>query len=85
MNLWLGADAALLLATWICAAVILRGRRLSDCLPALQMAGVILVLALVALSQAMARPSFLDLALALAVLSFPAALLFAHFVERWLR
>jgi multicomponent Na+:H+ antiporter subunit F len=85
MNTWLGADAALVLTALFCAAVIMRGRRLSDCMVALQMVGVIMALALLALAQAMARPSFLDLALALALLSFPGALLFAHFVERWLR
>ena len=85
MNTWLGADAALVLAALFCAVIILRGRRLTDCMVALQMGGVIIVLALLALAQAMGRPSFLDLALALALLSFPGALLFAHFVERWLR
>jgi multicomponent Na+:H+ antiporter subunit F len=85
MTLWLCADAALILAALACMLVILRARRLSDCLAAMQLGGLILVLALLCLSQAMARPSFLDLALALALLSFPGTLLFAHFVERWLR
>lgn len=75
----------MIVAALICAAVLLRGRHLSDRLVALQMLSLLTVLALLILAQAMSRPSFFDLALALAILSFPGALLYAHFVERWLR
>lgn len=85
MKIWLAADIALLLALAPCAFVILRGRHLTDCMVALQFGGVLMTLALMILAQAMHRPSFYDLSLALALLSFPAALLFAHFVETWLR
>ena len=85
MTMWLAGVIGLLLAGLVCAGIILRARSLSDCLVALQMAGLVFTLALLSLAQGMSRPSFFDLALAVALLSFPAALLFAHCVERWLR
>lgn len=85
MNIWLAAGIAMLLTLIPCVVVMLHARRLTDCMVALQLAGVVAVLALMILAQAMHRPSFYDLALALALLSFPSALMFAHFLEVWLR
>ncbi len=83
MNIWLAADVALLLGLVPCAWLILRSRELSDWIVGLQMSGIITVLVLLTLAQAMSRPSFYDLALALAFVSFPAGLMFAHFIQRW--
>jgi multicomponent Na+:H+ antiporter subunit F len=85
MNTWLWADVALLLSIVPCALVILRSETPGDWLVGLQMAGLIVVLALLILAQAMKRPSFFDLAVALALLSFSSGLLFAHFITRWFR
>ncbi len=84
MSIWLAADIVLLLCLAPCAWLILRSGDLSDWVVALQMSGLIVVLVLLILAQAMSRPSFYDLALALAFLSFPAGLMFAHFIQRWL-
>ncbi|HVU99730.1 MAG TPA: monovalent cation/H+ antiporter complex subunit F [Verrucomicrobiae bacterium] len=85
MNPWFAADIALMLAIAVCAVVALRGKGLTESFVALQMAGWLSALALLVMAQAMHRPSFYDLALTVAVLAFPSALMFAHFVERWFR
>ena len=85
MSIWLWSDIALLLSIVPCAILILRSSNVSDWTVATQMGGLIAVLALLVLAQAMKRPSFYDLAVALALLSFPAGLMFAHFIERWFR
>ncbi|HEY5037097.1 MAG TPA: monovalent cation/H+ antiporter complex subunit F [Chthoniobacterales bacterium] len=83
MNLWLWAAFALALGFLPCGWVIVRGKNI-DGLVALQMATGLTTLALLLIAQGMHRPSFFDLALALALLSVPSTLLFAHFFERWL-
>ncbi len=56
------------------------GRRLA----AVQLASSIGVLVLVVMTFAFGQASSIDLALTLAILTLPANLLFAVFVERWL-
>jgi len=51
---------------------------------ALELSGVLVTLALLAISIGMGRPAFVDLALAAALLSFGGGLVFARFLERWL-
>lgn len=85
MKIWLAADVALLLALVPCALAVLRRKNPGDWLVALQLAGIIAVLALLILAQAMQRPSFFDLSVALALLAFPAGLLFAQVTVRWFR
>ncbi len=85
MSTWLTAELALLPGFILCAWLIVRSKNVADWLVALQMAGVISIFALVILAEAMSRPSFYDLGLALTILSFPSGLLFAHFVQRWFR
>ncbi len=85
MTIWLLAEIGLLLAVIPCAYVIVRGPTLSDALVGLQLGGTIAVLALVVLAQAMSRPSFYDLAIVTAVLSFASGFMLAHFLERWFR
>ena len=53
-------------------------------LVALQLAGTLSAFVLLLVAVGSGRPAFSDLALGLALLSFPAGLLFAHFFERWL-
>ncbi len=83
MNIWLLAAIGFASVTVPCGVVVIRGR-LMDALVALQFATLVLVLALTAMAIGIHRPSFFDIALTLALLSYPASLLFAHFMERWL-
>lgn len=85
MSVWLWADIALLLSVVPWAAVILRSETPGDWLVGLQMSGLIVVLTLLILAEAMKRPSCFDLAVALALLSVSSGLLFAHFITRWFR
>ncbi len=82
MSIWLVTDVVLLLGFVPCGWVILRSKELCDWVVALQMTGIIAVLVLLILAQAMSRPSFYDLAVALSLLSFPAGMMLAHFIQR---
>jgi multicomponent Na+:H+ antiporter subunit F len=83
MNPWLLSLIAwlppLALPLWVAA----RGR-LADRLVALQLATSVVILLVVLASFAFDQSSIIDLALALTVLSLPATLMFALFIERWL-
>jgi multisubunit Na+/H+ antiporter MnhF subunit len=83
MNIWLMATGVLLAALLPCALVAFRAEAL-DRLIAVELAGTITALLIVTLAQALGRPTLFDLALALAVLSVPGTLVYAHFLERWL-
>ncbi len=83
MNVWLIAATVLLLGLVPCGFVCVRGE-IIDRLIALELAGILTALLLVLLAEGLERPSLYDLALALVLLSFPATLVFTHFLERWL-
>jgi multisubunit Na+/H+ antiporter MnhF subunit len=83
MNGWLWAALVLVVGVAPCVLVIARGGS-ADGLVALQLATGLCTLTLLLVAQGLGRPSFYDLALALALLGVPATLLFAHFLERWL-
>jgi multisubunit Na+/H+ antiporter MnhF subunit len=83
MNLWLIAALALMLGFVPCGWVLARAKTMERFV-AMQMAGMLAPLILFLLAQGFGQPTFGDLALALALLSFPAGLLFAHFFERFL-
>jgi multisubunit Na+/H+ antiporter MnhF subunit len=83
MNLWLWTALALVLAVIPCGWVVVRSAPI-DGLVALQAATGICTLVLLLIAQGLNRPSFYDIPLALALLGFPATILFAHFFERWL-
>jgi multicomponent Na+:H+ antiporter subunit F len=83
MNVWLIAATVLLLGLIPCGVVCLTAP-VMDRLVALQLAGVVSTLVLLLLAQGFQRPSYIDLALTLAVLSFTGGLTFARFLERWL-
>jgi multisubunit Na+/H+ antiporter MnhF subunit len=83
MNLWLLTALALLLGFVPCGLVLARARTMERFV-AMQMAGLLTPLILFLLALGFGQPSFADLSLAVAVLSLPAGLLFAHFFERWL-
>ncbi len=83
MNMWLIAATALCAGLLPCGYVCLRGT-LIDRLIAVELAGVVTTLIVLVLARGYNRSSIYDLALALALLSFPSGLVFAHFLERWL-
>jgi multicomponent Na+:H+ antiporter subunit F len=83
VNMWLIAAIVLTLGLLPCGYVCLRGGMM-DRLVAVELAGVVMTLLVVLLARGFERPAILDLALALALLSFPATLVYAFFLERWL-
>lgn len=83
MNPWLAAAVALLpvlaAAGWVTATAGIGGR-----LVALEFASIVAFFMLMLLAVAYGQPSFIDLALTLAILSLPATFAYAHFLELWL-
>jgi multicomponent Na+:H+ antiporter subunit F len=82
VNVWVIAAGALLLGIFPCAAVCFRAPPV-DRLVALELAGTIDSLILLVLAEGFNYDPFFDLAVALALLTFAGALVFAHFLERW--
>lgn len=83
MNIWLVAAAAVSATLVPCADMCLRGspeRRLVG----LEMTSMIVILAMVLLTVGFARFPFIDLPLALAIMSFGGGLVFARFLEKHL-
>jgi multicomponent Na+:H+ antiporter subunit F len=83
MNVWLIAATVLLLGL-IPYGVVCLTVPVMDRLAALRLAGVLSTSILLLLAGGFQRPSYIDLALTLAVLSFTGGLTFARFLERWL-
>lgn len=83
MNIWQMAALALVLIMIPSAAIIATAPKM-DQLVALEFATTAGTLALMLIAEGIQRPSFFDIPLTLALLSYPASLLFAHFYERWL-
>lgn len=83
LNLWLVAAIALLFGLVPCGVVIVKGE-LADGLAAFQVASVITIMATLLLAVGFHQSTVADIPMALAVLSFPSGILFAHFLERWL-
>ena len=83
MTLWLTAATGMLLGLGPCCIVVLRGRMMERFV-ALQMAQVIVVLAMVLMAIGYGRSIYLDVALAMSALSLASGLVFVRFLERWL-
>ena len=83
MTLWLtgaiGLVPCLAIACWVAATVDVASR-----LVAVEFATSIGIIVLVMMSFAFEAPSAIDLPLALALLTLPGTLVFAHCLERWL-
>lgn len=82
MTVWYAAALMLILAQGQLLWRLARGRLLGA-IAALQAAQVLSVLALMCLAEGLGQSSFLDLAVALALLAAPGGLVFARFLERW--
>jgi multicomponent Na+:H+ antiporter subunit F len=83
VSVWMVATLALLAGLVPCGITCLRGD-VADRLVGLEMAGVVVTLVLLLLAQVFGRVLYVDLALALALLSFAGGLVFARFLERFL-
>ncbi len=83
MSPFLIAAIAMLLALALPGWVAVRGT-LAERLVALELCSVVTALVLVCLSLAFGQPSFLDVAVALVVLSLPGTLVLTVCLERWL-
>jgi multisubunit Na+/H+ antiporter MnhF subunit len=83
LNIWSVAALLLLLGLIPCGVEVLRGRTMPR-LVALEMASCVTAMILLVLAQQSKEASFYDVAIAFAVLSWPAGLVFAHFLERWI-
>lgn len=83
VNLWLYAGAAVSAALLPCADMCLRGR-VERRLVGLEMAGFLVILAMVLFTVGFGRLPFIDLPLALAILSFGGTFVFVRFLGRHL-
>jgi multisubunit Na+/H+ antiporter MnhF subunit len=83
VNIWLLAVALLQAGILLCGVVCVRSNLLRSVV-AMEMASAIAVLSVVLLAEAVGRPAWFDLALALGLLSFPSSMVFLIFLERWL-
>lgn len=81
MNIWIAASIALCAGFIPCAVVVVRSDMCSA-LAALNMAGVLTVVILIALSAGFGRQPFIDLAVVLAPVSLVGLLAFLRFLER---
>ncbi len=83
MNYWLWAALALLGAIlpclYVCAV-----KPAEDRLVALEFVSCIVTLELMLMAEGFHQPSFYDLPLTLALLSFGGGMVFARFLQRWL-
>lgn len=83
MNAFLLAALVLMTAGLLpCLVAVSRGGAL-DRLVALELASVVAVIVALLLAQGFGRPSYLDVGLVLALLSFAGPLVFARFLEHW--
>ncbi len=83
MNAWLWAAAAMLLSLISPLITCFRGTP-GDRLVGLEMGGCLITIELLLLVEGFQRPSFFDLPLTLALLSFGGGMVFARFYQRWL-
>ena len=67
----------------MCGIVCVRSGLLRSVI-AMEMASAIAVLRVALLGEAVGRPAWLDLALALVLLAFPSGMVFVIFLESWL-
>jgi len=83
VNLWLLAAAAVSSALVPCADMCLRGRP-ERRLVGMEMASIVVTLAMVLFTVAFGRSAFIDLPLTLAIMSFGGGLVFARFLGKHL-
>ena len=82
VNPFLLAVVLLQLGLLVCVFICVYAKLLNG-IVAMEMASAIAILSVALLAEAVGRPAWFDLALALALLSFPSGLVFLVFIERW--
>lgn len=80
---WVLCSTVLVIALVPCARMVFHGTAF-DRLVGLEMATVVMSLAMLTLAEAFGRGAFVDLAVALSLLSFGGGLVFVRTMERWL-
>jgi multisubunit Na+/H+ antiporter MnhF subunit len=83
VNPWLLAAAFLIAGIGLCLIMTIGASPVVR-LVALELAGILTAMTLLLLAQGLDRTILFDLALAVALLSLAAGLVFTHFLERWL-
>lgn len=83
MNLWLVAAVAVSSSLLLCAVMCLRGS-IERRLVGLEMTSMVVVTAMVLFTVGFGRLPFIDLPLALAIMSFGGGLVFVRFIRRYL-
>ncbi len=84
MNPWLIAVGVMLVCLIPCGIACVLRRDAVHRLVGLEAGGLVASLIFLLLAEGFHRPMFMDLALALALLSFGGGLVFARFLERWM-
>lgn len=82
MNAWLLAAAGMMIALFPCGYLALTANDFRDRLVGLETGGIVLTLAMILLTMGFNRMPLMDLPLALALLSFGAGIVFAHYCAR---
>ena len=84
MNLWLLSAILLLGALLTTGAICCFCAELLGSIVAMELASGIAILTIVMLAQGWGYSSWYDMAIALALLTFPGAMIFVLFLERWM-
>jgi len=84
MNVWMWGSVVMLLALVPCGILALASSTIEKRVVGLEMTGIVATLELMLLTMAFNRMPLMDLAIALALLSFGGGMVFAHFLERHL-
>ncbi|MEO8725605.1 MAG: monovalent cation/H+ antiporter complex subunit F [Acidobacteriaceae bacterium] len=82
MNPWLLAAVGMLVALVPCGYLALAGKDVRERLVGLETGGIVATLAMILLTMGFNRMPLMDLPLVLALLSFGAGIVFAHFFAR---
>lgn len=82
MDPWLWAVVVLQAGLLACGMISIRGK-LNEAVVAMEMASLVGAISIALLAQGYGDPSYMDLALALSLMSFAGALLFLTYFERW--
>jgi multicomponent Na+:H+ antiporter subunit F len=82
VNPWLLAATVLLLGLVPCLVVAARARA-TDGIVALQLAGVVVSLAILLMAVGFARSIYADAAILIALLSFAGGMAFVRYIQRW--
>jgi len=83
VNAWLVAATVLGAALLVLVIVPLRTATPFDAVVAIELATVVVALAMLLLTEGFGDPTFADLALLTGLLGLPSALVYVHFFTRW--